>query len=205
VGATVADAYLGSSASLYVFDASAAGYVPLPWANHTIAARVAGAVSAGAYADRRLFYVGGYDLEGTDLFDATLGGAFDGSFVLRGYPAGAYAGRAYLLQSLEYRAPLLVPNVGPSTLPVFLRRIDGAAFADWGGAFDRLAFERAAFARRGELVDVPGLHSSFGLELWLGMTVAYRLDASFKIGWARGVAPEALENGQLYFLGGGAF
>jgi hypothetical protein len=196
LGASVADDVLGSTESLYAFDAQAAGYLPMPWrGNHTLAARVAGAVSAGSYAERRLYFVGGYDLENNDLVDTLLSGVYDGSFVLRGYPAGAYAGRAYLLSSLEYRAPLFVPNWGPSTFPLFLRRVDGAVFADYGGAFDR----------RSELLAIPGLHSAYGLELWLGVGIAYRLSASFKLGWAYGVGPEAVPSGQFYFLAGSGF
>jgi hypothetical protein len=206
VGASMADESLGSTSSLYAFDFGASGYIPMPWPGHqTLALRASGAVSAGSYARRGLYFVGGYDTENTNIFDLVISGVYDGAFVLRGYPPGAYAGSEFLLTTMEYRAPIWSPNWGPSTLPVFLRRIDAAAFIDYGGAFDELDLEKTTFFEGGDLLHIPGLHGSAGLEIWLGLTLAYRVDMNLKLGYAYGFGFEAVEDGQFYFLASSAF
>ncbi len=206
VGASMADESLGSTTSLYAFDFGAAGYIPMPWpGDHTLAIRSSGGISAGAYARRGVFFVGGYDVENASLLDLTINGIYDGAFVLRGYPPGAYGGTEYLLNTFEYRAPLWTPNWGPSTLPLFWRRLDAAIFSDWGGAFNELNLEEAAFAEQGSLIHIPGLHTSVGAELWFALTLANRVDTNLKLGYAYGTSPEAVRNGQIYFLASSAF
>lgn len=203
---TVADPSTGSDESLYAFDASASAYVPMPWpGDQTLALRASGAASAGTYARRGNYYVGGYDFETNGPLETLISAVYDGAFVLRGYPAGAYAGSEFLLSSLEYRAPIWVPSWGPSTLPIFFRRLDGAVFADWGGAFDELEIERLQLFHRGELVFLPGMHTSIGLELWLGLAVFHRLETNIKLGYAYGFSKEAVPDGQFYVVASGAF
>jgi Tol biopolymer transport system component len=206
LGVTYADEAIGSDGSLYVFDGTGSAYLPMPWPGHQVLAlRVAGAVSAGTYAQRSVYFVGGYDFEQNDIVDVLFGGAYDGSFLLRGYLPGSYAGRAYLLGSAEYRAPLWVPNWGPSTLPFFLRRIDLAPFVDYGGAFDELDLERTRFFYAGKLAYQPALHASTGLEAWFGITLAHRLDTNIRLGWAYGFDDGAVPGGQLYVIASGAY
>ncbi len=206
VGTSVADHNTGSEQSLYTFDASAAAYIPMPWpGEQTLALRAAGAVSAGTYARRGIYVVGGYDLENNSIIDTVISGAFDGTFALRGFLPSSYGGSEYLLGTLEYRAPILRPNWGPSTVPLFLRRVDAAAFADWGGAFDKLDVRELRFAHSGELVYLPGMHTSVGLEVWLGLSVFYRIDMNLKVGYAYGFADQAVPGGQLYFISSSAF
>jgi outer membrane protein assembly factor BamA len=83
-----------------------------------------------------------------------VGGFPDGSLldvigtnraVLRGYPqnGGAdpagFSGRNFVAANLEYRFPLGHPQQGWRSLPVFLRHLHGAVFADaghaWTGSF----------------------------------------------------------------------
>jgi hypothetical protein len=206
IGTTLADHDTGSDESLYVVDASASAYIPMPWpGEQTLALRASGGVSAGTYARRGLFFVGGYDLENNSIFDTVFSGRYDGSFVLRGYAPSAYAGSEFLLSTLEYRAPIFRPNWGPGTTPIFLRRLDAAAFADWGGAFDKLKIEDLKFFHSGELVYLPGMHTSVGAEVWLGLTVFYRIDMNLKVGYAYGFSDEAVPGGQLYFISSSAF
>jgi outer membrane protein assembly factor BamA len=206
VGTSVADPSTGSDQSLYTFDASASAYIPMPWpGEQTVALRAAGAVSAGTYARRGIYLVGGYDLENNSIIDTILSSTFDGTFALRGFLPSAYGGSEYLLGTLEYRAPLFRPNWGPSTVPLFLRRVDAAAFADWGGAFDELGVRDLKFLHSGELVYLPGMHTSVGLEVWLGLSVFYRIDMNLKVGYAYGFADQAVPGGQLYFISSSAF
>jgi len=206
MGLSYADEALGSDESLYSFDAVASGYVPMPWPGHQVLAlRLGGAISGGSYAARSVYFVGGYDLERNDVVDLLFGGAYEGSFVLRGYQPSSYAGSAYLLGTVEYRAPVWVPNWGPSTLPIFFRRLDVAGFVDYGGAFDEIDFERTRFFYSGMLAYQPALHASTGIEAWLGLTIAHRLDTSFRLGWAYGFDEGAVPGGQLYLIASSAF
>ncbi len=206
VGSTYASKEIGSDSSLYAFDASFAGYAPMPWPGHqTLAVRLQGGVSGGDYAKRGLFFVGGYDLVRTSLLDTVLNGTYDGAFVLRGYAPNEFSGSEYLESTLEYRAPVWVPNWGPSTLPVFLRRLDAAAFVDYGGAFERLQIERARLFHRGDLIYLPDLHASVGGEIWMGATLAHRIDLMLRLGYAYGFSSAAYKHGQLYFLAASAF
>jgi hypothetical protein len=178
----------------------------MPWpGEQTIALRAAGAIAGGAYARRGIYFVGGYDVENASPLDLLINNVYDGAFVLRGYPPGSFSGSAYLQSTFEYRAPLWVPNWGPSTLPLFWRRLDAAAFADFGGAFEQLNLEDIDVVKNGNLIDIPGLHTSVGLELWLGLTLAHRLDTNLKLGWAYGTSAPAPTDGSFYFLAQSAF
>lgn len=205
VTASYAGEETGSDESLYGAEINASTYVPMPWPGfHVLALRGAGGIVDGTYARRGFYYVGGYDFASNDAFDA-IGGALDGAFVLRGYAPSTYRGSGYVLSTAEYRFPIVQPDAGLSTLPLYLRRIDGAAFLDWGGAFDRFRFEDVELFHDGALVDAPDLHASVGGELWLGATLVHRADMLFRLGYAYGFSPEAIPDGQLYFLLSSAF
>jgi hypothetical protein len=205
VTASYAGEETGSDESLYGVEIDAATYVPMPWPGfHVLALRASGGVVEGSYARRGFYYVGGYDFASNDAIDA-LGGALDGAFVLRGYAPSTYRGSGYVLSTAEYRFPIVRPDAGLSTLPLYLRRIDGAAFLDWGGAFDRFRVEDVELFHDGALVDAPDLHASVGGELWFGATLVHRADMLFRLGWAYGFSPEAIPGGQLYFLLSSAF
>ncbi|HEY4119190.1 MAG TPA: hypothetical protein VGM56_15090, partial [Byssovorax sp.] len=141
LGVDLAGAYTGSSFTVQSFSAQAGFYLELPWLKHTLAYRLSGAVMGGNYTPSGAYSVGGYDLENNSLVSSVLSGVFDGTFALRGYPPGAYYGNEYVLQNIEYRFPILYPDHGLSTLPLFLKRIDGSLFLDYGGAFDAFLFK----------------------------------------------------------------
>ncbi|MFO0756832.1 MAG: hypothetical protein U0359_10085 [Byssovorax sp.] len=206
VGLDYGGPYVGSSYTARAINSSIYGYIPMPWpGHHTLALRAGAAISTGSYPRYGTYSVGGYDLDNNDLPSTILSGVFNGAFVLRGYPARAYSGLSYFLQNIEYRAPILKVDHGISTLPFYLRRIDGALFCDWGGAFDDFHFHKLAFFRSGEIVYSPQLHTSIGAEIWLGTTLAYVLNTQFRIGYAYGFSPEAYPSGLPYFVASGAF
>ncbi|MFO0612460.1 MAG: hypothetical protein U0414_07725 [Polyangiaceae bacterium] len=191
----------GSAYTYYAFGASVVGYIPMPWpGNHTIAARASGAFSGGTYARRGSYFVGGYDLENVSILDQALEGTYSGAFVLRGYAPGEYSGSQFLMTTLEYRAPLWRPNWGPSSLPIFFRRMDLAAFVDYGGAFDDLRIEDAELGVRGDLIRLVTMHCSVGAELWTNFTVANRVDLALRFGYAYGFSSLDFPDGQPYFL-----
>ncbi|MBM4360864.1 MAG: PD40 domain-containing protein, partial [Deltaproteobacteria bacterium] len=201
VGVDVSDESTGSSESLYEASYTASAYLPLPWAkNQVLALRSAGGLAAGSYSRRGLYYVGGYNLANTGVLDTVTSGIYNGAFVLRGYPAGAYSGSAYTLQTAELRFPIAVPDRGLSTLPLFLRRIDGNLYLDYGGAFDDFDARSVRFLSNGALINSPQLHTGIGGELWFGSTVGYLFDVNMRLGYAYGMGAGRIPGGQLYFL-----
>jgi outer membrane protein assembly factor BamA len=206
LGLDYGDRNTGSSYSVYGLNATLSAYIPMPWPGfHTLALRTSGALSAGDYPRGGAYTVGGYNLTGTEVFTTLLSGVFNGAFVLRGYPSGAYSGAEYLLQNIEYRIPLLKPDRGLSTLPIYLRRIDGNLFLDYGGAFNTFKVHKLALFTNGEALYSPQLHTSIGAEIWIGATLGYGITTQLRLGYAYGFSPEAYRNGQLYVVASSAF
>ena len=110
-----------------------------------------------------------------------------------------------MLQNAEYRMPLVKVDRGPSTLPVYLRRIDANLFVDFGGAFDKLDTSDIKFFTDGAIISSPQLQTSAGGELWFGTSLVYGIDTQFRLGYARGLGPGAIPDGQLYFVASNAY
>ncbi|MFT3774034.1 MAG: hypothetical protein QM820_52380 [Minicystis sp.] len=197
--------YVGSSYNIRGISGSITGYIPMPWRFHTLALRAAGAIQDGDYPRGGAYTVGGYDLANNSLPSAVMSGVFNGSFVLRGYPPRVYSGREYILSNIEYRFPIVYPDRGLSTLPLYLRRIDGNVFIDYGGAFDYLDLRSIRFFHHGALIDSRQLHGSIGAELWFGLTLGYLLNTQIRLGYAYGFSAEAVRGGQPYFVASTAF
>lgn len=205
LGLDLAEPGTGSDFTLRSAEAIVTAYVPMPWpGNHTLAVRTSGAISSGSYPSGT-YFVGGYDLENVTVFDTITTGVFNSNFVLRGYNPGTYAGREYFLQTFEYRLPLLKPDRGYSTLPIYLQRIDGAVFLDYGGAFDHLRVHDIKLFNDGYLIDSPDLHTGVGAELWFGVSFGYALYAQMRLGYAYGFSSQAIEGGQFYFVASSTF
>jgi hypothetical protein len=201
-----ADKATGGDYSVRAFGGSLTGYVPMPWpGRHVLALRTSGAVAGGSYPRGNIYFVGGYNLESVSLLDTITTGIFNGAFVLRGYPPGAYAGQAYFLQNIEYRAPLWKPDRGLSTLPIYLQRVDANLFVDYGGAFNNLNFDDIKLFNNGYLIDSSQLHASVGGELWFGAALGYVIYTQFRLGYAYGFSAGAVPSGQLYFVASSAF
>ena len=173
-------------ASDYVGYATTLGigtYVTMPWLrHHTLALHQSGGASGGNFGARGAFYVGGYiDLPIVDVVRNSL---LQGDVVLRGYPTVVEVGHYYSLSNVEYRFPILNVDHGPSTLPIFLNRVNGSAFLDYGSAFD----------------DPANAHfkTGVGAELWLDFTLGYVLGFTFRAGYAKGLASGGLD--KTYFV-----
>jgi hypothetical protein len=201
----LSDESIGSTDTLYQARYTLIGFIPMPWGHQTLALRSAGGLSKGTFARRGTFFVGGYNLENTALLDQVLDDVFNGAFVLRGYEPGSYRGSTFLLNTAEYRIPIVDVDHGISTLPVYLRRIGMNLYLDHGGAFDELDFESIAFFERDAIVYVPQLHTGMGGELWITSTFGYGLGTIFRVGYAFGTSEEAIHGGQPYFIAAGAF
>jgi Omp85 superfamily domain/WD40-like Beta Propeller Repeat len=183
VGFDVADAAIGSQFSGYDATADFAAYFPMPWGHHhALGLHASGGVSGGGYLGEQLFYVGGFVDE--PVIDTVLHSTTQGGFALRGYPVVAEAGSDYALFNAEYRFPIVNIDRGLSTLPVFVNRVSGALFVDYGSAFNN------AYTAE--------FKTGTGAELWLEVTVGYSLDFLFRAGFARGWASDGLD--KLYFV-----
>jgi outer membrane protein assembly factor BamA len=96
-----------------------------------LAARVAGAASWGDDPVRRVFTAGGSGPRSTGFgFDS------DAIGLMRGFEEADLVGHRAAVVNLDYRFPLLQVQRGAGTLPVFLRQLHGAIFADLGTAWD---------------------------------------------------------------------
>lgn len=193
LGADYASSFTASEHTLYSLLLRSTGYVLLPWArHHVLALGLSGGISGGTYPRRGMFYTGGFTEEGA--LDTFLSNTLQSAFVLRGYEPRQFRGRQFALMNAEYRLPLWYADAGLGTLPLYLRSISGAVFADYGGAFDRFDPSTPAGA----------LHLGMGAELWLQLELGYFGRSTLRLGWARGtssVAPPA----QTYFVAAGAF
>jgi hypothetical protein len=169
----LASDYTGYAASL-----SFGTYLLMPWLrHHSLALHAEGGASGGNFGGRGPFYVGGYiDLPIVDVVRNYL---LQGSVLLRGYPTVAEVGHYFGLFNAEYRFPIVNVDRGVSTLPVFLNRINGSVFVDYGSAFD----------------DPTTAHFKTGVggELWFDIALGYVLGFTFRLGYARGLASGGLD------------
>jgi outer membrane protein assembly factor BamA len=174
---------LGSDFEGFVADADFTTYFRMPWlAHHTLAAHVGGGTSGGSFPGRGAFFVGSFvDLPIVDTVQNIL---IQGGLVLRGYQPVVESGRSYLLSNLEYRFPIWNVDRGVETLPLFMSRINGAFFVDYGSAFDD--------------VESVQFKTGVGGELWFDFTLGYIEDFTFRLGYARGLASGGID--KTYFV-----
>lgn len=175
VGATfdVADPALGSDFTGYATTLNFATYLAMPWLrHHVLALHAGGGVGGGDRGGHGPFYVGGFiDLPIVNVVQNSL---LQGGIQLRGYPVVAEAGNDYALFNAEYRFPIVNIDRGPSTLPIFLNRINGNLFVDYGSAFDDAATAK--------------FKTGVGGELWFDLNLGYVLEMTFRVGYAQGLA-----------------
>jgi hypothetical protein len=146
-----------------------------------LATRLSGAIGHGSLGGAAPFSLGG--IPATDLVALTTLQAFSPSDQLRGYPSGLFGGNGTVSASFELRFPVLSPELGYSTAPLFLRRIHGALFADLGEAFVQ-GTERGY---AGPDFHWKRLRAGAGVELRLETALGYWLLADLRLGVARGL------------------
>jgi hypothetical protein len=162
------DKSLGSDFTLSKYTADWHEYISFPWKHHVLLARVFGGTSQGEVIPQRAFQLGGDNPGNTTI-------PVDTEIVyLRGYPVNAFRGRNAALVSLEYRFPIRNIESGFGTVPVFMRRLHGALFAEAGNAWDD-SFRSSDFKR------------AIGGELRLDTTLAYYLPITFRFVVAKGL------------------
>jgi hypothetical protein len=146
------------------FDAR--GYLRLGPRHAVLAARAAAARSWGDDAVRRVFSASG---NGPQL----RGFSFDSDAIglIRGVESSDLAGERAFAVNIDYRLPLFRPERGIGTVPVFLRTVHAAVFADIGHAWDDEF-------RRGDI------SHSIGAELSLDAVLGFALPLTFTGGAA---------------------
>ena len=200
------DEFTGSEESLYAATYAAAGYVPMPWpGSHTLAIRSAGGMATGSFARRTLFFVGGYNLENVGFPETITSTQFSGAFVMRGYLPSTYRGSNYMLNTFEYRFPIVDVDRGIETLPLFLKRVSGNLFLDWGGAWRELDFDDIKLFHKGSLIEADEFHTGMGAELWFSVDLGYVVPVNIRLGYAKGFSVEAVPGGQGYFIAASPF
>lgn len=184
----VTDPILGSDFAGFATNGDFTTYFLMPWLkHHSLALHAGGGTSGGGFPGRGAFFVGGFvDLP---IIDTLRNQLILGGVVLRGYAPASIAGRSYALTNAEYRFPIVNIDRGDSTLPIFLNRITGNVFFDYGSAFD--VFGDARFK------------SGTGAELWFDSTLGYVAPFTFRLGYARGLASLGID--KVYFVSSVAF
>jgi Tol biopolymer transport system component len=179
----VSDRSLASDTSGYAATFNLATYLSMPWLrHHVLALHAGGGTSGGNAAGRGPYYIGGFiDLP---LVNVVRNALIQGGIELRGYPVVGEAGQNYALFNGEYRFPIVNVDRGASTLPFFLERISGAAFVDYGSAF-----QDASSAQ---------FKTGAGGELWFDMLLGYTLGFTFRAGYAKGLASGGID--KTYFV-----
>ena len=161
---------LGSDLSLDKLTADARLYVRLLGERDVLALRAQGGLTLGEPEFRRSFAVGGYPDAG--LLDIVR----TNPAVLRGYPENAFAGRRFVAANAEYRFPLVSPQRGWRSLPLFLRHLRGTVFVDaahaWSGDLRLADVKTAAGASLG--VDSA---IAFAVPFTAELTVAHGFEA----------------------------
>jgi hypothetical protein len=178
-----ADPLLAGDFSGYVVAFDLTRYFLMPWAqHHSLALHLGGGNAGGAYPGRGAFFLGGFT--DVSVVDTLRNQIIQGGFVLRGYPVVAIYGSNYGLLNSEYRFPILNVDRGPSTLPVFLNRITGTVFADYGTAFDDATQARFKLGTGGEIT--------------FQTTMGYSASFLFRLGYAHGW--QSLGQDKVYFV-----
>jgi len=175
---------LGSDVDLDKLTGDARIYRRLVGERDVLALRVGGGLTLGEPAFKRSFAVGGYP--DASLFDVVR----TNLAVLRGYPDNAFTGRSFLTANLEYRFPLVSPQRGWRSLPVFLRHLRGTLFFD------------AAHAWTGDL-RLADVKTALGVSLGADTAIAFAVPFTFEVAVAHGL--QQAGDTRAYFRLGLAF
>ena len=180
---------LGSSADATTLTADVRAYLPMPMAHHVVAIRAAGGSSTGGSDVRRTFHLGGPGPNPNVIsFDR------DAFSLMRGFPANRFAGSHVAVTNVDYRFPIVRPQRGLGTWPLFLRTVHAAAFADVGHAWTAS-------------LNLSDAKTAFGGELSTDLVAGYffPLTASIGAAWGHDASGTAPNRATLYFRVGRAF
>ncbi len=151
-------------------------FVRIPWPlralrNHVLAISYTGGITGGDAAHRGAFAIGGYPAQ--NLLKSIYDFSRPGSATLRGFGFESLVGQQFHALNVEYRFPIVWIEHGYQTFPLYLQRLHGRVFADYGGAFDgTFSFDK--------------LHLGLGAEAIVELTYAWYYPAALQFGYAHG-------------------
>ncbi len=164
---------LGGDRTLEKLTADLRYYLKLTGERDVLAARLAAGTTIGERQREDTFAIGGYaDASLLDVFRTNPG-------LLRGYPGSAFEGRSYAVLNLEYRFPLVSPERGWRSLPVFFRHLRGGVFLDAGEAWQ---------SNESEVFRLRDLKTGVGASLGLDTAIGYSLPVTAELSLARGLS-----------------
>ena len=180
---------LGSSADATILTADIRAYAPMPAAHHVLAIRLAGGASSGDVNLRRTFLLGG---AGPNLSVISFGR--DAFSLMRGFPTNQFAGTHVALLNADYRFPIVRPQRGAGTWPLFLHTVHASAFGDVGQVWTN---SRSA----------TGMKMSVGGELSMNLVAGFffPMTATAGAAWGHDARGETRNRATYYFRVGRAF
>lgn len=146
-------------------------YLPLPLKHNVFAVKSAYGYSWGSSNYRSAYFIGGKEGD-SDLLE------------LRGYKTNSILASKAFLSNIEYHFPIVNIERGKGNIPVFIQKIHSAIFIDYAKA---RTFENKWLNKK-----------SYGAEISIDLTLAYSLDTTFSIGYAKGINENGIN--QFYFL-----
>jgi hypothetical protein len=179
---------LGSQFEVYSAGWHYSEWVPIRWPsrflrNHVLWLAYSGGIAGGTPGHEPNFYLGGYPAQ--NLLQSIYDFSRPGSASLRGYDYASLRGTQFHVINAEYRFPIVWIERGYETFPLYLRRLHGKIFTDYGGAFDGgFSFDK--------------LRLGVGAEAILEINYAYYFGAALQLGYAHGFM--AGGGDQVYFL-----
>lgn len=139
-------------------------------ANHVVALRTAGGAAFGDNIQPGTFSFGG------SLGEGIFGGEYSSRYYsLRGLPVGVLIGERVMTSSLEYRFPLVSPQRGLGTWPIFLNNLHLAVFGDAGNAWNNTPDTFQTF--------FDNFFVSTGLETRADFVVGHGLPVTGRVGY----------------------
>ncbi len=172
---------LGSDAASSAMTIDARGYIHLGPRHAAVAVRAAAASAWGEENARRLFSAAGSDAASSSFeFGRRAVG------LLRGFESDSVVGSRVAVANVDYRFPLQYIQRGSGTVPLFLRTLHSAVFADAGNAWD-------------DAFSWNDVRISTGAELSLDTVVGFGLPLSFTAGVAWRHDPAGSQDGVAVF------
>jgi hypothetical protein len=170
---------LGSDTTTSALTIDTRAYRQLGPRHAALAVRAAGASAWGDKRDRHVFSAAGSDAASSS-FDFGRGAVG----LLRGFESDTVAGSRVAVANLDYRLPLRFIQRGAGTIPVFLRAIHSAVFADAANAWEDAFRWNDVRVSAGAEVSIDSV-VGFGVPLSFTAGVAWRHDP---VGRQNGVA-----------------
>ncbi|HVV81674.1 MAG TPA: LpqB family beta-propeller domain-containing protein [Kofleriaceae bacterium] len=162
----------------------ARGYYKLPWGvTPVLALRVVGGLRVSSLARGAAFALGGQPTQDVvqSIIDSSRASP---TGFLRGYPPRVVAGNTYHLANLEYRQQLAEIERGPSTLPLYLKRVHLGLLVDAGMAYD-------------DTITADRLRVSVGAAIRLDTLIGFYVPGAFELGYAHGLWSDGI--GEAWF------